>query len=65
LTWVALGAGLLALFVWLGRRSERLEGSEWRAAVAVLAVEIFIFPYRSENLPKSGAEKSVTTPPTT
>ena len=36
--WLALGAGLLALFVALGRASARGHRSEWRAAAAFIAL---------------------------
>ena len=40
--WLALGAALLALLVWVGRRSQRIERSEWRAAVALLALAALV-----------------------
>ena len=36
--WLALGAGLLAFLVWLGRRPARVGRNEWRAALALLAL---------------------------
>ena len=36
--WLALGAGLLAFFVWLGRTAQTGQGRGWRAASAFVAV---------------------------
>jgi len=38
LIWLALGAGLLALFVWLGRAASSGHGGDWRPAGAFLAL---------------------------
>ena len=40
--WIALGAALLAFFVWLGRRLARAAGAEWRTALAIAAVAVLV-----------------------
>ena len=40
--WIALGAALLAFFVWLGRNPQAGGRGQWRAASAVVAVALLV-----------------------
>ena len=40
--WLALGAALLAFFVWLGRRGPSVPRAEWRTALALLALGLLV-----------------------
>ena len=40
--WLALGAALLAFFVWLGRRGPTVPRAEWRTALALLALGLLV-----------------------
>jgi hypothetical protein len=40
--WLALGAALLAGFVWLGRQSDAGRGGDWRVAGGLLAVAALV-----------------------
>jgi hypothetical protein len=42
LIWIALGAALLALFVWLGRNPQAGGRGQWRAASSVIAVALLV-----------------------
>ena len=42
MTWLALGAALLAFFVWLGRRGPTVQRAEWRTALAMLALGLLL-----------------------